>query len=355
MEWPELLKKADKCLTVEEVVALKHQKERYEQVLLGDLFGADKTVQQVIDAERKWPIVSKQAEEIVNESRQLSSSDENPGSAPQKKPGPWVIQESVQFVFPETKNQIANKDRRPDATAFILSVPDRTHTKSLRFLVTARHVVDPAWAHCQKPDPTAIIVRFNKQAGGLAYERIPLKAEGKKLFFVPSDENTDLAIIFLTAKVVPDLLNYKFFDVPFRILTTDPEASVLSTNQPIMTAGLLPDFPGDEMNYPIFKTGVLSSTPDEPIQADCDNPLHPRSIRVWLISAALTPGTSGAPVFTVVSRGPGADHVPVLMGVQSMAWPDKAVAGITPSRQLANLVQEVSKGFDLDLSRGVSH
>lgn len=355
MDWSDLLKKADKCLSKDEVAALKRQKERYDQLLLGDEFGVGKTVQQVLDDEKNWPAVSKEAEDIVNASHSLSGENEASTPSLDKKPGPWVIQDSVEFVFSESKDEVGNVYRSPDATAFVLSVPDNHHTKFLRFLVTARHVIDPEWAHCQKPEPAEIVVRFNKQEGGLGYETLTLKKNGRRLFFVPDDDSIDLALVLLTSKAVPNLPTYKFFDIPFRILTTDAEAAALTTNQAVMTAGLLPDFPGEEKNYPVFKTGVLSSMPAEPIETDCENPLDPIAIRVWLISAALIQGTSGAPVFTVVDRGPGAEHSPVVLGVQSMAWPDKGVAGVTPASELVKLVRRATTDFDLDFSRGASH
>jgi hypothetical protein len=353
MKWTDLLKRAEKCLSPEEIAAIKSQRAKYEQTNLSDLFGVGKTIQEVINDEAQWGLLEKQGEEILALGAGMGPEKVgSPATNSAKKPGAWVIPEAVQFIYLQQEDTNGSY-KQPDATSFILTVQDKPHSRHLTFLVTARHVLEPSWANCSTPNPDAITVRFNKLAGGVGYERISLSSEGKRLFYVDlTDEQSDLAVMWLTQKNMPHLPDYRFIDIPFHVLATDAEDTNLEVNQQVMTAGLLPDFPGEDKNFPIFKTGVISSVPDEPIKVDCKNPLHPKSTRLWLFTPELSPGASGSPVFTVVNRGSNAEKVPILIGVQSTTWLGKGVSGFTPSQHLVSLITQVTKGIDLDLYRG---
>ena len=83
--------------------------------------------------------------------------------------------------------------------------------------------------------------------------------------------------------------------------------------------------------------------PAEAVNVQCGLAQEPmpqvKPIHVWFISAAIPQGASGAPVYAAIARGPGAAKTPVLLGIQSVAWPDQDVAGITPSFVLRDLIQ----------------
>ena len=176
---------------------------------------------------------------------------------------------------------------------------------------------------------------------------------GRALFFVPTDNDVDLAALVMTPQKYPNLSSYTFYDVPFRILTTDSESSKLSTGVPVMAATLLPGFTGAEKNYPIFKAGTFSSKPDETVQVPCPDKINHRAVRAWLISASLQEGASGAPVFGLADRGPGNHKIPVLVGVQSFSWLDQGIVGVTPTKHLVDLMTKTVTGFDVNLNRGV--
>jgi hypothetical protein len=215
-------------------------------------------------------------------------------------------------------------------------------------------VVDPEWAHCSRKNPASITVRMNKREGGVGYERIPLEVNHKRGFFTPADDTSDVAAVFLDRRLVPNLDSYKFFDVPFRLLPTGSEVQSLRPDQKIMTAGLLPQFPGEQENLPIFRDGVLSNTPSEPVKVSCDSTAGSTALHVWFLTATIPRGVSGAPVFSIINREPGAQRAPVLVGIQSMAWPDQGVAGMTPSSVLADFIQKLleQNHFDVDFYRG---
>lgn len=288
------------------------------------------------------------------------SSHVSPPSAPQpRKFGPWVIQDAVQFVYVKRKIADTVVDRQPDATAFILRIPSRkAPEKFLRFLITSRHVLQPSWMGCPdtppKNDPHEIFVRFNKPQGGTSLEELALYDDrGRPLALYPPDPSVDLAALLLSRTKVPQIDTYVFFDLPFKNLATDEEVARLTTGIPLMTAGLLPDFPGSQRNYPIFRSGTLSNTPDEPISVACSDRINERNVHVWLIDATLPPGASGAPVFTIEDRGAGHHRIPALVGIQSLSWQGQGVAAMTPVTDLVALMSSAAQGVDLDFRRGL--
>ena len=51
----------------------------------------------------------------------------------------------------------------PLGTAFLVEVPLASDpNRAFLLLITARHIVDPQWAHCASGNPTKIYARFNK-------------------------------------------------------------------------------------------------------------------------------------------------------------------------------------------------
>jgi hypothetical protein len=350
-----LLKKCAKCLSAEEMQTLQNEKQMYDRVNLPELFGAGKTVQEVLNDDKA--LRSFDASEILQNVPSTSPSSAQT-SAGQTSYGPWVIPESVLFLYTDLPGENGSVFHLPNATGFVLCVPHRKDGTEMqnafvRFLVTARHVLDPEWAHCAAKNPTSIAIRMNKRAGGVGYETVPLEVDHKRRYLAPEDGTSDVAVLFLDHRLIPNLDSYKFFDVPFRIFPTAAEISALRPSQEIVTAGLMPQFPGDQQNLPILRTGVLSNTPTEAVNVSCDGvkttPLH-----TWFITATIPKGVSGAPVFTVTNRGPGAQRAPILLGIQSMAWPDQGVAGMTPSPVLAEFVQGLLQkaNFDVDFYRG---
>ena len=278
------------------------------------------------------------------------------------KPVPWAIPESVYFLYRGRQTGDDADDLRlhqsPLATAFVLSVPSREHNRDVRFLVTARHVVDPQWAHCAAHNPDSVDVRLNRWAGGVDYETVSLHTGTVRNFYTPTDTTADIAIIPFGQTLIAHLDIYKFIDVPFRLLPTDADMRLIRADQPVMTARLSTRPSGISGNFPVFDAGSLSKMPAEPVSVQCGIVLNPqiaaKLLHVWFINAGVPQGVSGAPVYTSIARGPGNAKSPVLLGIQSVAWPDKGVAGITPSPVLGDLVRSALSGskLNLDFYRG---
>ncbi len=260
----------------------------------------------------------------------------------QAKPLPWDIPESVYFVYKGGDSGPGDAGRQPIATAFVLSVPGIDHRRFVRFLVTARHVVDPEWARCSKKNPLSISLRLNRRSGGTGYVSVSLLTRDTRRYFTPSDSTADLAIIPLEEGLIPNLDEYKIIDVPFRLLPTDAETGEFRADQPVITARV-PPWPSNGLSsYPVFDAGILSKMPAETVKVQCSTATErqpSKSLHLWFIDAGTPQGASGAPVYTAMLRGSDIAKTTVLLGIQAVAWPDEGAAGITPSVVLRDLIQ----------------
>lgn len=368
LPWSELLQECSQCLTAAEVATLADRRQREAESSAGlglaGGFGGMQTVEQTLrgDSELSFdgsePPDDGAPKPRILARRQLASAIAAPGEV---RPVPWAIPESVFFVYKSLPRDGAPAQRTPAATAFVVSVPGE-HGGTVRFLVTARHVVDPEWSRCAERDPASIDVRLNRRSGGVGYETIPLQSGGTRHFLTPSDPAADLAIVPLEQALGPRIEEYKFIDTPFDMLPSVVEGEHLRPGLPVVTARLSQD-PSDEPDsYPVFDAGTLAALPTGSIEVQCGRSgaqvggPQPRAkpLHVWFIDAGVPRGVSGAPVYTAVARGEGGSAVPVLLGVQSVTWPERGVAGITPSAVLAQLIQSAlhRHGAGLDLHRG---
>ena len=260
----------------------------------------------------------------------------------QAKPLPWDIPESVYFVYKGGDTGSSDPARQPIATAFVLSIPDHEHRHYVRFFVTARHVVDPEWARCSQKNPSSIRLRLNRRSGGIGYVNVPLVSRVMRRYFTPMDPTADLAIIPIEDGLIANLDEYKIIEVPFRLLPTDAEMLQFRADQPVITARV-PAWPSNGSgSFPAFDAGVLSKMPAETVKVQCSTAVErqpAKSLHVWFINAGTPQGASGAPVYTAIARGSESAKTTVLLGIQSVAWPDEGAAGITPSVVLRDLVQ----------------
>ena len=231
-------------------------------------------------------------------------------------------------------------------------------------LVTARHIVNPEWAHCPGPDPPRIFARFNKKnydpkkddAGTLDL-LLSLEQDGKKLWTAHRDGEVDAAILPLFIS----LDSYDYEAVPVWLLPTPNEQELLTIGSPVVSAGLIPGVSGKKRNYPFFKFGHISSKPAEPVEANCI-PGVSKTEKAWFIAANLVPGNSGSPIFFIpptIPLGAGGSLFasppvgrPLLIGVQSLSFLAYDVAGMTPSQFVYEMIEGM-KLPDADLRRGL--
>jgi hypothetical protein len=255
-----------------------------------------------------------------------------------------VIQKAVVFLYQKpTPGSIG----KPDASGFILSVPqpdspNGSHNFSL-FLVTARHVVDEDWGGCGLVPASGgkLYIRAYKPGSpSPGFLPVEVSIRGRGTVFTLEDDAVDLAAVLLLPSTVQNLPQYDLGDVPFRIVVTDAEMSSIHVSQEVVTAGLFPRFPGSTQNLPIYRKGVVSQIPKDPVRLPCVKNLPiARDVYAWLVSAPLRRGFSGAPIFTTLQRG-DQNRAPVLLGIQSFAWEEDQLAGMTPATRLAELIRK---------------
>jgi hypothetical protein len=248
------------------------------------------------------------------------------------------VEKTVGFIFPAKDNGDVNAEK-PDATGFFVAVPLKTNPSGgYRFFVTARHVIDRLWTGCASRNPTRIHVRLNlKQAKldgqGVGFVALDLVDDKGQPTYVIGGAKDDVAAIRLPT--ILNLDNYIVRHLPLASFATPDEMKGVAVSDNIVSAGLLPTFPGVNRNYPIFKFGNVSNLPSESVPvAVCLNQaggLIQKPVNLSLLAITLVPGNSGSPIFSVpvgstgatptmsyrVQSGPGR---PMLIGVQSSAF-----------------------------------
>jgi len=162
-----------------------------------------------------------------------------------------------------------------------------------------------------------------------------------------------VAVIQIVPSLVPPDVNFNNFDfdvVPVSSFATEQEAKSLSISESVVSAGLLPAFPGSARNYPLFKFGNISNVPSEPLPVPCHEPgpknlvYRPRMMNLWLLAINLVPGNSGSPIFFAPA---GANGVmlgagrAMLIGLQSIAILGADVAGMTPAESIFRAITNI--------------
>lgn len=286
-----------------------------------------------------------------------------------------AVERTVVFIFYPVKYDDGQEEIF-GGTGFLVDVPLKSDpSRSHWLLVTARHVIDPAWKSCKEKNPARVFLRLNvkqPKPDGIGVTRVPLDLmkDGAPTY-VTGGERDDVAVLRLPTSLQVDTYDLKW--TPISMFATQAEAKRLAISDSVVSAGLLPDFPGVKRNYPIFKFGQISNIPREPIAIPCRDRKSAlmldakgvslqREADVWLLAIPLAGGSSGSPVFSSppgargagegmtfrAQMGPGRD---MLIGVQSLTL-GGGVAGMTPVEVVFDVISKMSLP-DADLSRGV--
>jgi hypothetical protein len=268
------------------------------------------------------------------------------------------IMKTVVYLYGgDNEGKHADPERKL-GTGFLITVPLLSNNAAqYLLLVTARHIVDPAWAHCPDSPPQWLYLRMNKknydpQKDASGVDFYPVKLVLNETWMHHTNENVDVAVVFL----MPDVA--QGFDIgTLRIsdFSTEEEAKRRVPSDPVMSAGLLLPFPGVKRNYPVLKFGYLSSEPDELVPCPCVKDGGPTLLKLWFLSINLLPGNSGSPIFYVPEGANnatfGGDRV-ALLGLQSTSFLGFDVSGMTPAQYIFETIA-AAKPPDADLFRGL--
>jgi hypothetical protein len=271
------------------------------------------------------------------------------------------VTKSIVFFFASDPAGNVIKDKLV-ATGFLVLVPNKVGENAYPLLVTARHVVDPVWAGCDRNNPAKLYIRVNNMhfdpnadQTGVSYLPIDLTANGVATWLKSEDESVDVAVL----KAPRDLLsgNYDIKFLNFRNFGKPDEIAKIGVGSQTASAGLVPGLEGKKRNNPIFHFGKIASVPDETVSFTCKQDSQPRPFRVWWLATTLVPGTSGSPIFFDPLFPPGADITAgeprgMIIGLQSLALGGADLAGMTPAKYIIDVITR-SVGPDADLSFGV--
>ncbi len=172
------------------------------------------------------------------------------------------IMKAVVYLYGGDNEGKQADPKRILGTGFLVSVPLQSSANShYTLLITARHIVDPAWAHCLDSQPQWLYLRMNKKTydpkkddSGLDFS--PVKLVLNETWLHHTDENVDVAVVFLQPKMTED---YDIRTLSISDFATEEEANKRVPSDPVMSAGLLLPYPGVKRNYPVLKFGYLSN------------------------------------------------------------------------------------------------
>jgi len=284
-----------------------------------------------------------------------------------------AVKKMVVFLFAADADGNAD-ERQPLGTGFLIMAPVKgtpnlmgktADITGLILLVTARHIVDPAWAYCSGKERDLVYMRVNKKNydpktdnTGVAYLPVPLAKNGAKQYFVREDDDK------VDAAVIPVVIPKDKYDTrPMRVslLASSDESMKLNIGDSVASAGLLPGKSGEKRNYPFFKFGEISNIPDEPVSIACEKGMPElRLERVWFIAANLVNGNSGSPIFyqpfPMCLPGTGVTctrglYRGAIIGVQSCSFEGADIAGMTPIEDVFKIMEKNLRP-DVDLYRG---
>ena len=267
-----------------------------------------------------------------------------------------AIRKSVVFLYfrSPTGDLIAG------GTGFLLGAPLKSDPKrGYFFLVTARHIADPAWDGCRVTKGMWWAV-FNKadydpqRDSTGTVELAMINQDGSPLsWHYPKDDSVDIA----AALIDWDRINSQHIaNMAFSAsnLPTRDELAKIDSGFPVASAGLLLGASGSKRNYPIFKFGYVSSIPDEKLPSKCCPDCAVQMQTEWTIAASLVGGNSGSPIFYAPSVIPLSNQLnrAFLLGVQSTSFEGTDVAGMAPVSYLIEMLKDFNLS-DIDLSPAV--
>ncbi len=176
-------------------------------------------------------------------------------------------------------------------TAFFVDYPDPRGGAGYGFiyLVTAKHVLrDEDGKYLDK-----VRIRVNRKDGaGVLFTEIPVSdGKGNLVWFDDTeDPNADVAVYMGH----PDEKIVDYLTFPSASFSSDDslKESKVTEGDSVYLVGLMPQFTGENRNYPVVRHGFIALLSDEPM------PIAPNvKEKVYALELGSWPGQSGSPVF----------------------------------------------------------
>jgi hypothetical protein len=158
-----------------------------------------------------------------------------------------AIKKSVVYIYGGDNDGKKADPTRIMGTGFLVSVPLLSDAaRHYNLLVTARHIVDPAWAHCPDSQPRWLYLRMNKKEydpkkddSGVDFS--PVKIVLNETWLHHEDDAVDVAVVFLMPKVIE---GFDTNTLSLSDFATEAEAKQRLPSDPVISAGLLLLYPG---------------------------------------------------------------------------------------------------------------
>lgn len=187
-------------------------------------------------------------------------------------------------------------------TAFFVLYPDPRGGEDYGFvyIVTAKHVLkdELEGKYLEK-----VRLRMNKKDGsGVSFGNIPVSdSQGKLLWLDDKDDpNADVAVTL--GHPTEGLVDYLTFPLSGFSSDDSLKKSNVSEGDSVYLVGLMPQFTGENRNYPVVRHGYIALLSDEPI------PIGPNvKEKVYALELGSWPGQSGSPVFLSLGGMRGAN------------------------------------------------
>jgi hypothetical protein len=206
------------------------------------------------------------------------------------------LKKTVAFVYGQAHVKDPQGNMRllngPLGTAFFVAYPDSRGGPDYGFIyiVTAKHVLKDELVDKYLK---SVRIRMNKRDGaGIALTDIDVSdADGKLRWFDDKDDpNADIAV----ALAFPDPAAVDYLTVPLSLFADSAflkKQNVIEGDQ-VYLVGLMPQFTGENHNFPVVRHGYIALLSDELI------PMAPNvKEHVYALELGSWPGQSGSPVF----------------------------------------------------------
>jgi len=178
-------------------------------------------------------------------------------------------------------------------TGFFISIPvmgDPAHSHVA--IITSRHFIDPQWAGCSWPNPSALTIRI-----GIWQDSFALEWNGQRTWLAHTDDKVDVAVIPFDGRL-GRIISKDIKTLPVSDFSTkeDIEKLHLGIGTNIISAILIPDLFDMNRNYPAFTFGKVSNVSDETGKLRCGTGSLKDRLS-WIIAGKFVPGNSGSPVY----------------------------------------------------------
>ena len=206
------------------------------------------------------------------------------------------LKKTVVFVY--GRGHVKDKDGKVVeldgalGTAFLVQYPEPRGGADYGFtyFVTAKHVLrdDLEGKYLDK-----VRIRMNNKNGtGVSFYDIPVSDNSGKLTWLDDKEDPNADIAVFQIRLDYTKIDYMVFPIKSFTSENSLKQSNVVEGDAVYLIGLMPQFTGENRNYPLVRHGYIALLSDEPIPLGTNI-----KEKVYALELGSWPGQSGSPVF----------------------------------------------------------